>query len=320
MNELIDRWKSERGIRIAEAFLSPLRDRSEGWGRLESGLLDFRGLDLGSRSAPGKPRCIVRGTIRKVDLSFSNLFSVVFEGDEFSGKMEKAVFREGAFRGARVIGVSFDDSDLRGAVLSSPDFATGRIGTPEGCSFRRTDLRKVDACNGRITDCDFTNARLNGTWFNGTVFTRCKFAGPLKNVVFDATPLKSIDESNEEFERRYATNPGALVDCDFSEAIFTDVEFRRLPLDSVKLPDPAKHVFIHNWQCVMPRALEIASQDGDPGLGFAARLKVFLEWAHPRMPVAIISPRSYPNTGSDSWPYVQSVLQRAEAWCRERRQ
>jgi len=319
MNELAQRWKSDRGRLLQQAFLSPDRARSEGWGRLDSGQFDFRAMHLRDIAAPAM--CVLVGDLKSCDLGGSDLSRVVFQGCKIiDTNFEDARFYDSHFRGNTVVGTSFDRADLRSAFISLIDFETGRTTAFEKCRFRKADLRKVHASNGQFVDCDFPDARFDGTWFSGTIFTRCAFAGKMEDVVFDSLPARLPDESDAALERRHRTNPGRLVDCDFSRAVFTDVEFRQMPLDSVKLPDPAKHVFIYDWRCVLPRALEIARLDGDAGIGLAARLKVFLEWADARMPVAILSPRSFPKSGPDNWSYVESVLARAAAWCKERRQ
>ena len=45
----------------------------------------------------------------------------------------------------------------------------------------------------------------------------------------------------------------ALIDCNFSDAVLFDVEFRRLNLDRVTFPKNSRHLVVHHYPCMLQR-------------------------------------------------------------------
>lgn len=92
---------------------------------------------------------------------------------------------------------SFAGASLRDAAVGI--WHNGRCNIGRRVSFAGTDFRVVAPLGAIFEDCDFSEARLAKVRFERCAITRCRFAGLLKEVVFDGQSLLAgwlIDESS----------------------------------------------------------------------------------------------------------------------------
>lgn len=92
-------------------------------------------------------------------------------------------------------------------------------------------------------DCDFTLAKLAKVKFEQCSLVRCRFSGPLREVLFDGRGIGG----------RPAPQP--MEDVDFSEALFDQVEFMGSDLSRVTIPADADVRLIRRYRCVVEHAL-----------------------------------------------------------------
>jgi uncharacterized protein YjbI with pentapeptide repeats len=193
--------------------------------------------------------------LRDLDLTDSKLNSVHFIESEISNcrfdrcdlrglRLWATTIRESSFRGANLrdtplgvaavegpyrgkrnafVGVDFTEADLRGTVYVATSF--------ERCTFRRAKLVKID--------------------FGTSTFSDCQFEGDLREVIFWRSDLFARGFPEDAFP------PNEMVNVDFSRAKFRWVEFRRLTLERVRLPNDREHIVIDDFATVLVAIFEI---------------------------------------------------------------
>jgi uncharacterized protein YjbI with pentapeptide repeats len=193
--------------------------------------------------------------------------------------LKDVVWRGIDFTGSSLGNLEFHDSLVEDCVFDAADcqFWQPLRTAFSRCAFVKADLRRstlgewaggantftgIDFTSARLTysttsaatyvDCDFSFANLQRINFWQSSLIRCKFAGPLKDVVFDG---RLLGEAKPE------ANP--MREIDMSDAILSECEFRGLDLASVTLPDDPSLMLIKDSD-VVARAMRALSTSSDP--------------------------------------------------------
>ena len=190
----------------------------------------------------------------------------------------------------RLIGASCADwrlwaTEIRNSSLSSANLRAASLGAwyrgkgnlYERVDFSRADLRSASAPAATFVDCDFSDATFRKTDLGGSSFIRCRFRGELFEVTF----------ADRAFESE-KTDPNRMEDVDFAEAELRWVEFRRLDLERVNLPESSSHVRIDEYRCTLERAIAALTEDPSPrAKALRAFLSASLESAGPQQRVGV---------------------------------
>jgi uncharacterized protein YjbI with pentapeptide repeats len=180
-----------------------------------------------------------RGHYRGVDFTGSRLDNLTLEECSF----EDSVFDESTCRGWRMWGCvfvncSFRNVDLRGASLGGVDGIGGqRRNTYRNVRFKGSDFRGTAYISATFSDCEFLDCRLDQVDFNGSVLERCRFVGELKEVVFHDRAF-----GGERFP------PNELAGCDFTDAVFRNVDMRGVDLQNAIPPAAPDHFIIEPYR------------------------------------------------------------------------
>lgn len=263
---LVERWHTSDGERLAEEVVARLLAGRAlgglGLGQIE-GRVDLRGLPA---PVPGRLERFESDAwfveelgellefqgchLADLDLSGAFLDSLRWTRCTISNcRFDGARCQDWRMWATTVDGSSFDGADLRRSALDP--WLEGRGNLFRGVSFRRADLRQVTSTTATYVDGDFSEAKLVKLDFQSSGFTRCRFAGVLRNVTF-------WDHGHDTGK----PDPNPMDDVDFTDAHFREVELRRLSLERVLLPKSAEHLVIHRYRCVLDRAL--AELEHDP--------------------------------------------------------
>ena len=169
-------------------------------------------------------------------------------------------------------------------------------------------MRVLSSIAATFVDCDFSNANLHKIDFQSSGFVRCRFAGELREVIF----------WNHGFQTG-KPDPNPMEDVDFSGAVLRDVEFRRLDLGRVRLPEDPDHLIVRPYRCVLERALERLKGRGGPE---AAVLSVVLahslKWAGPNQEAGVFNKRDLADGGPEGARFAEKLLRQAEQECQGR--
>ena len=209
-----------------------------------------------------------------VDLSGARLGRIGFtRAAIIHSRLEGMRWSGGGFWSTRVEDTSFTGSDLSEGTLA------GRSGPAN--TFRRVDFRLADMTSQGLSgvlfeDCDFSNARLNGTEFHADLI-RCRFAGHLHGTLFYG-------------RLRFGFASRRFEDVDFSATDFHWAGFRGLDLTSVRLPVAPGHIIIRNLPCVLDRLGRLEREQGLPS-DFAVQVAEFREWRGRNQQVAVFNER-----------------------------
>jgi uncharacterized protein YjbI with pentapeptide repeats len=230
------------------------------------GHVDLRGLPL---PVPGRtPEPAVPGMVTLSPLT------------EFDGvRLDRLDLRHARLDHARFFHTTI--TDCRFDAASCYDWRLWAIDVTR-CGFVGTDLSQSSFgawCEGRgntFTDIDFTGARLDGVGTNTATYVDCNFseasldgvnfwqssliratfAGPLKNVIFDGRMLGAGKP-----------DPNPMEDVDLSATVMSNVNFRGVRLDRVRLPDdPDLAVYDRT---IVERALALLPDTDDSWTRFA---------------------------------------------------
>jgi hypothetical protein len=143
--------------------------------------------------------------------------------------------------------------------------------------FSRADMRGIVSDEGIFTDCEFADARLEHIDFGGSVFTRCHFAGRLREIEF-----------YDRWLHGHLREPNRMLDCDMSETLLDWVDFRRLDLDRVKLPSGPEHLIVSQYRSVLRCALDrLAGGRERWQLRLRGMLENDLKWCGPHRKVGV---------------------------------
>jgi len=223
-------------------------------------------------------------SLEHVDLSFSDLSHAVWKGCDFKDSLfRKAVVAQGFFRSCHFEDVVFDGADLRDTLVGGCEGETIT-------SFRRTSFAKADLRHTRyqypvFKNCDFSHAKLDGVDFQGSRFTRCKFAGKMTRVWFRGLYTSPSTSRGTGYRARLHTtgiNPDSIgnpmADVDFSEAYLDDCVFvNQIDLSRCRFPADGAHIVIKDREKVYSAVgKEIGESWSEPARSEAiAFLKLF---------------------------------------------
>lgn len=239
-----------------------------------------------------------------LDLSGAQLQSLRFFGSRIADcRLDGAACQDWRMWDTEVADCSFASASLRGAAVGT--WHERRRNTWKRIDFRRADFRVVAPLGAVFEDCDFSGAQLAKVRFEQCAITRCCLASVLTEVVFDGRQL----------EGRPAP---ALLEADFTGAVFDQVEFMGLDLSRVTLPQDPDLRLIRRYRCVIEKAL--ASLEGDSSLParmlrgeFTNRLKMMRDT---EAESNVFNRRDYETSGGDELASLADrVLTAAEAGC-----
>jgi len=267
--------------------------------RVHEGRIDLRGLPLpkpvpkgklklpSSESAPSFEFTIIRGrfeaanvSLKRVDLSFSDLSHAVWKACDFEDSLLcKAIVSQGFFRSCHFEDVVFDGADLRDTLVGGCEGET--ITSFKRTSFRNADLRHTYYQYPVFEDCDFSHAKLDGVDFQGSRFTRCKFAGKMTRLWFRGlytSPSTSRGTKHRARLRTTGIDPDSIwnpmADVDFSEAYLDDSMFvNQIDLSRCRFPDDGVHIVVKDREKVYSAVgKEIAESWSEPARSEALAL------------------------------------------------
>lgn len=166
----------------------------------------------------------------------------------FNCKFKGCRFDLSRFVDLRVWGSSFQSCSFRKATLR--DAALGGLiekqhNVFEDTPFTQADLRGSSYISAVFDRCDFENAKLKKVDFNGSRFTRCRFAGELRETSF-----ADVAFDHEGLE------PNRMVEVDLSKAQLRWVQFRRLDLSKALLPQDEAHIIFPDFRRFLERAVK----------------------------------------------------------------
>lgn len=186
--------------------------------------------------------------LERLDFSGAQLQSLRFQDSEIVDCLfDGANCRDWRLWGTEVSGCGFRKADLREAAVGT--WQEGRRNAWRRVDFSGADFRVAASWMAIYEDCDFSGAKLAKVKFEQCTLTRCRFAGELRDVVFDGRGLTD----------RQAPPPMDKVD--FSGATFRQVEFMGFDLDGAALPDNRDIRLLRRARCVARRGVEML--DGD---------------------------------------------------------
>lgn len=315
---LVARWQSDEGLRRADAVLAALAAGTSpddaAWGRVD-GRADLRGLRTPLPLRANRREVerffvedlsgllVLRDTsladldLRGAQLESLRLFNVTLS----NCVLDEARCQDWRIWGTRVTDSSFAGTDLRRAALGP--WHEGRGNTFERVTFARADFRGASCTTATFVDCDFSQARLVKIDFQSSSFIRTRFAGELREVTFWDHGFKTGKPD---------ANP--MEDVDFSDAVFREVDFRRLNLDRVTFPTRPGHIVVRHYPCVLERAM--ATLDGDESL-VGRLLRAVLghraKWVGPDQRVGVFSLSDFDEPGEAE--RVTELLAKLEREC-----
>lgn len=266
------------------------RFETRGWFVEElGGLLTFRGVELVG-----------------LDLSEALLQSLRFHDTSLMDcRFERTLCRDWRMWGCRVTDCGFAGADLRGAAVGT--WHDNRRNEWRRIDFSRADFRVGVSWGALYEDCGFAAAKLTSVEFGQCTLVRCRFAGPLRGVLFDGRPVP---------DRPFG---GRLEDVDFTDALFDEVEFKGMHLDRTVLPADPDVRLIRHYRCVVERALTLL--EGDESLAARRMRAEFNNSLHMmRTPDEdnIFNVRDYRDRGGDELAArALAVYTQAQAHCGE---
>ena len=213
--------------------------------------------------------------------------------------------------GAEFESCSFDRAILRDSGLGGwmPGGGGNRFARS---SFRGADLRDIGCPAATFEDCDFSHARLDKAEFGATRFERCRFAGPLREVIFARTAVVNTGNGFEPVDLG-----NQLRDCDFRDAVLFWCDFRQLDLRSVVLPADPDLIIVERYPCVLDRLLPKVDSGRTPGaLALRGKLGHDRKWLHPDREVGLFHRAELREGGGDDvLAEAERLLREAESEC-----
>jgi len=234
-----------------------------------------------------------------VDLSGARLGRIAFT----QARISRSRFEGIRWSGGGLWSTTVEDASLRGSDLSEGTLG-GRSGPPN--AFRQVDFRGADLSGQHIggvlfEDCDFSDARLNGTEFHADLI-RCRFAGHLHGTAFYG-------------RRKFDIRSKRLEDVDFTRADLHWAMFRGLDLAGVRLPETPGHIIVRNLPCVLDR-LGRLEKEGRLPPELAFEVGGLREWRGRNQRVAVISVNDMAEHASkDELATALAILDDAQRAC-----
>ncbi len=183
-----------------------------------------------------------------IDLSGAQLQSFRFHNSQIVGcRLDRANCRDWRLWGTKVLDSSFANANLRDSAVGT--WHKDRRNVWRQVDFSGSDFRVGVSWAAVYEGCDFSAARLSGVKFEQCALTSCRFAGVLREVVFDGRGVAD----------RPASPP--MQDVDFADALFDQVEFMGFDLLGAVLPRDPDVRLIRRYGCVLERALAALGAD-----------------------------------------------------------
>lgn len=317
---LTDRWKTEAGQALADEVIARL---IAGRPFHDLGLDDREGrVDLRFLPAP-IPRRLQRfeahgwyverlgdlvefqqARLENLDLSGAQLRSLRFHDSQIVGsRFDGADCHDWRLWGCDVTDCSFVKADLRGAAVGT--WHEARRNVWRRVDFTGADFRGGVSWEAVYEDCDFTDAKLAKVKFEQCTLTGCRFAGELREVVFDGRDLTDRPA------------PPPMDKVDFSDATFRQVEFLGFDLDAVVLPTDPDIRPVRRARCVARRGVEMVTRDDRAEARMLrAILETWLRGPGSNDEARVFNRRDCIDLGGPQLlAFAEDVLTRAEADC-----
>lgn len=270
-NPLASRWTSREGAPVAQEAIRRLvsGEPLDGLGLAShEGRLDLRGIRL-PRPDTTAPRPAGRMMVSKLS-GVTQVHGRRWVGIDFGGaKLANLKFFDSSLADCRferadcqrwgLWGTTVESCGFAGANLRGTAWGTSPAGGPNvlrNCDLRGADLRSASVHRLVIDGCDFSDARLDKVTFEQCPIARSRFAGRLREVVFDGRDLGRDLQGNDR------PAPGELHAVDLRAAVFELTEFKGYTLDDVLLPEDGDVLLVPRYRAVASRALELLSGDG----------------------------------------------------------
>jgi uncharacterized protein YjbI with pentapeptide repeats len=255
------------------------------------GRIDLRGLRSPEPTIAGEITTPIRARVMKnlVEVRGATWRGLDFSGSSlehlriFDSVIEDCVFDDASCRGSRmwssaISNTRFCNTDMRDFALGGLD-QQGKWNSYRHVDFTRADLRGSAWKSAEVTDCTFADTDLSKVEFEGTRFTRCTFAGLVRETIFYRHAFKGEDLPSNE-----------MRDVDFRGAQLRDVEFRKLDLDTVQWPDDDDHVVIDDYPAALDRAIAVfRTRNDQTSRVFTAVLELKRKWVGARQRRGILN-------------------------------
>ena len=315
------RWQTPDGSRLAREVFErliagvPLSDLQLGE---HEGRIDLRGLHapdvIKEQLPPFRNWSLqkLKGALEfrnarwdSMDLSGSHLkYARFFDSQITNCRFDYSDCQDWGLWGTDVTKTTFIAANLSNAVLGP--WYQGRGNTYNFVDFSRADFGGIVSTTATYIDCDFANAKLEKIEFQSSAFIRCRFAGEVREVIFYDHGFKTGKP-----------DPNPMEDVDFSRAQLRWVEFRRLNLDRVRLPESRDRLILKNYPCVLRKAL--AAVKDDESLyerGLTRVLGNDLKWVGPNQQIGVLNRLDFHEAwGADGEIFAVELLRRAEQEC-----
>ncbi|SEI16623.1 MULTISPECIES: pentapeptide repeat-containing protein [unclassified Leifsonia] len=237
MVELRKRWDTAEGRALAAAVSAWLYGRARRPRNLDSidGRHDLRGLAM--HHLQSQRPATIYGTVenarwKDLDLRGASLDHMRWSSVEVGGCL---------FDGASLDGLRVWESSIEHTSFTRAKLEGALIGAGEKyprnqwrhVSFQRAKMRDAIIHNADLDDVDFSNADLKGASFRHSRLEGIRFAGPLRDVLFENRDFVTVTSVGHP-----------MRSVDFSDSEFYDVEFRGSHFDSVTFPTSQEHLLI----------------------------------------------------------------------------
>lgn len=257
---LLERWKTPQGSLLAAEAVQKLTGQRqglpEGFGAYE-GRRDLRGLVVSAPKSRGRVSAghlsaevasdlveLRRARWEKLDLSHAKLPSLrFFESEILDCRFDEASCRDWRLWASEVSDSSFGRTDLRESAIGT--WQDERRNVWRRVSFDMADLRGALLLGCYLEGCSFLKSRVSNAQFQHVTMRDCTFSGAMKDVLFDCRDFLGKPVAD------------ALVNLDFTEATFEDVEFRGCRFDGLKLPQSQGIYPIPSFPRVARRVLDL---------------------------------------------------------------
>ncbi|MEV6349919.1 pentapeptide repeat-containing protein [Actinoplanes sp. NPDC051851] len=249
------RWTSGAGRDLARTAQQRIL-RNEALDGIGLQKVDGRA-DLRCMTFPASLRELSGVRIRRVDLSGAKLANLrIVDAAIEDCRFEGADCRYWHLRGSSVDGCSFARADLRDSTLG--EWFQGRGNYYRGVSFEAARFLRATTSAAVYDDCDFSHAELDRVNFWQSSLIRCRFAGGVREVVFDGRMLG---------EGKPTSNPMEFVDL--TDATIDGCEFRGVTFDTVVLPADPALIRIRDTGVVDRALVALAGIPADSGTAIA---------------------------------------------------
>ena len=249
------RWETAEGRRLATEASRWLHGKSPRRPKglaVVDGRVDLRGFamhHLESAATTAKRGTVLDARWKSLDFRGSRLGHMRW----FSVEVSDCLFDDATLDDLRVWESEISGSSFVGASLEGSPLGTGQKFKRNGWTrvdFTSANLRDVHFDAADLEEVNFSYARLDNVQFRHCRLVDIRFAGELREVVFESRPFRS--DGAVGFP---------MKSVDFGDAEFRDVEFRGCHFESVTFPRTQHHLIIPNFPAVALQVLEAIAPD-----------------------------------------------------------